>query len=424
MEPEGGSSAAGTVAWSGVRRIAADLVAESQRGLRQRRAAASLAAVAFWWMASDGANIAIPLAAGLLAVIGLWHHRARGFSAPAVSLRRGVIRSHHRERSTAVLAAAGSAMSLLLGAEAGWTAPRSPLPAVLALSVVLHAALSTVELFGGRAVQPNIVFSVAAAVPPVAMLLLGWSVLSGTLALLLPVLAVVISVVDARDVVSWQRQLRQRVWAVKAEVQAVDARHIHQVKNVARLVYDDVESPDARFKAGVRQMVLMLSGLEDSVRSGRDAHARSATEIVAGLRDLDSTVSRSVVVLSDVEPSDLDPSDVELMTFVLGDLISNAVRAESQRTTVEVIAHHEIGGSRIVVTVACECGTPVGPVQEGSSLLHLAGMLALAGGELVLEDGGLPSHRFVAAWPCARLVRTRAVPSGAGRPAEPEVGGE
>jgi signal transduction histidine kinase len=214
--------------------------------------------------------------------------------------------------------------------------------------------------------------------------------------------------VDLWDVTVTERVLATRVWAIRDEVQQVDARQVHQLKNLSRRALDDLEtSPLNATRRTLRRLGIAISASEASMRAGADSSLRGAREVVEAIDRLSLDPDRSVRVVTDLEPRSLSSGDSELLSIVVGDLVSNALEADSGQTDVAVTAYASDEDVCIRIEVTCRCGNPVPSPDEGSSLVSLGRLLAHAGGYLELDDRTGPVHTFRASWPTVTPPRPR-----------------
>jgi hypothetical protein len=202
--------------------------------------------------------------------------------------------------------------------------------------------------------------------------------------------------------------MTQRFHGVRRAVQAVDGGYVHQLKNVARIVYrrsDEIAAGDLRER--VRRLCVAISSTEQMFKSGRGQPARCVEEVVNGILGLDERFAALRNVEADLDPRDLTAGDAELVTIAVGDLCSNAVNAGASRFRVGLRAETAEHGSWLTLEAECVCGKSMPEVPEDSSLMRLATLLHYNRGTFVISDGG-GSHRFTLRWPSTSRPRARA----------------
>jgi signal transduction histidine kinase len=388
-----------------------DLSEEASRALAQRRSATFLAVVTVWWLVSGAAAapLALPILGWVAGMALVVVHRARTTSLLPGSL------TGHRPWSTRL---AATATWLAVTAMTAATIRLDDIEPPYAWGVVgllaIGASLAGLEASAAWTdVQPTrrrVVMALLLAALPLAV-----GAVVGGPAWRLPLalgslIAVAAVIVDLWDVTVTDCVLAARVWAIRDEVQEADARQVHQLKNLSRRALDDLETaPVNATRRTLRRLGIAISAIEASMRAGADSSSRGACEVVEAIDRLSLDPDRSVRVVADVEPRSLSSGDSELLSIVVGDLVSNALEADSGQTDVAVICHWSDEDAHIRIEVTCRCGNPVPPPAEGSSLVSLGRLLAHTGGYLELDDPAGTAHTFRASWPTVTPPQPRAM---------------
>jgi signal transduction histidine kinase len=388
-----------------------DLSEEASRALAQRRSATFLAVVTVWWLVSGAGSppLGLPILGWIAGTALLVAHRARS-TTPLPEALRG-----NRPWSTRLAAtAAWLAVSAMTAATVRLDGIETPYAwgviGLLAIGASLAGLEASAAWTDTRPTQRRVALAVSLASLP-----LGVGALQGGPAWQLPLamgsaIAVAAVLLDLWDVTVTERVLATRVWAIRDEVQEVDARQVHQLKNLSRRALDDLEtSPLNATRRTLRRLGIAISASEASMRAGADSSTRGAREVVEAIDRLSLDPDRSVYVVADLEPRSLSSGDSELLSIVVGDLVSNALEADSGQTDVAVICHWSDKDAHIRIEVTCRCGNPVPPPAEGSSLVSLGRLLAHAGGYLDLDDPTEPVHTFRASWPTVTPPQPRAM---------------
>ena len=198
---------------------------------------------------------------------------------------------------------------------------------------------------------------------------------------------------------STARRLSNQVGSVRRTVQAVDGAHVHQLKNMARIVYrrsGEITSGDLRER--IRRLCVAISSTEQMFKSGQGQSAQCVEEVVNGLLGLDERFEALRHVDADLDLRDLTAGDAELVAIAVGDLCSNAVNAGASRFRVGLRADPAEHGTWLTLEAECVCGRSLPDVPEDSSLMRLATLLHYNRGTFVISDGE-GSHRFTLRWP-------------------------
>lgn len=214
--------------------------------------------------------------------------------------------------------------------------------------------------------------------------------------------------VAERCLTSAARLNAHRIHSVRRAVQAVDGGYVHQLKNIARIVYhrsDEICAGDLRER--VRRLCVAISSTEQMFKGGHGQPARCVEEVVNGLLGVDERFASLRNVDADLDPRDLTSGDAELVAIAVGDLCSNALNAGASRFRVGLRAEAAKHGSWLTLEAECVCGKRLPEVPEDSSLMRLATLLHYNRGTFVICDGG-GSHRFTLRWPSTSRPRARA----------------
>lgn len=198
------------------------------------------------------------------------------------------------------------------------------------------------------------------------------------------------------------------IHATRSATQAVDSQYVHQLKNMARILYrraDEIPSGDLRER--VRRLSVTISSTEHMLKSGQGIPARCVEDVVNGLLGLDERFATLRNVDSDIDFHELTPGDAELIAIAVGDLCSNAVNARASRFRVGLRMEPDDAGHWLVLAAECVCGKAIPEVAEDSSLMRLATLLHYNRGTFVIQDDGC-SHTFTLRWPTTSARRAGA----------------
>jgi hypothetical protein len=210
-----------------------------------------------------------------------------------------------------------------------------------------------------------------------------------------------------------------RTRGIRAAVQAVDARHVHQLKNLARILYlRSDEIADSELRERVRRLSVAISATEQLLKAGGGLPIQGVQEVLDGFLGLDERFARLRHIDADLDPRDLTPGDAELISIAAGDLCSNAVNAQASSFTIGLRSQEAPSGNWLVLQAHCVCGKPLPDIPEDSSLMRLAGLLHSNGGSFVItEKEG--QHTFELRWPTSSTPRARPLPDGSPDPRRP-----
>lgn len=206
------------------------------------------------------------------------------------------------------------------------------------------------------------------------------------------------------------RLVRDRSSQLRAAVQQVDAHQVHQIKNIARLLYDRAEEiTEPALREAATRLSLAVSSTEKLLKAGRGLPARCVEDLVDGLIGLDDKATDVCVVEADLDPRDLAPGDADLLMIAVTNLTSNALRAHATAFHVGLTAEPTRQGSRLQLRAACSCGRTLteSDIAEDSSLMRLAALLKRSGGSFVITDNARGTHEFLLEWPTLTRPRPR-----------------
>lgn len=206
------------------------------------------------------------------------------------------------------------------------------------------------------------------------------------------------------------RLVRDRSSQLRAAVQQVDAHQVHQIKNIARVLYDRAEEiTEPGLREAAKRLSLAVSSTEKLLKAGRGLPARCVEDLVDGLIGLDDKAADVCVVEADLDPRDLAPGDADLLMIAVTNLTSNALRAHATVFRVGLTAEPTMQGSCLRLHAACSCGRTLtdSDMSKDSSLMRLAVLLERTGGSFVVTDDARGTHEFLLEWPTLSRPRPR-----------------
>lgn len=210
---------------------------------------------------------------------------------------------------------------------------------------------------------------------------------------------------------------RGRADALRRSVRAIDAKHLHYVKNFVRPVSDgirelhdgdvaDVDELVGYLKQRVEALWVTVVATEVLLKQDQALDFLGATEAMAVMVG-DAPRYTGFSVASDLEPSQVAPRDRELILLTVTDLTSNAMKAGAQTFRVDVRAAEDpVNGGRIRLAATCDCDGTGELIPEGSSLASLRGLVRRSGGGMEASYDG-PVHRYLIEWPTLTVPEAR-----------------
>jgi hypothetical protein len=205
-----------------------------------------------------------------------------------------------------------------------------------------------------------------------------------------------------------RRSIDRHIRSLKRAIRYADSRHIHQLKNVARPIYAQVqEVNDRSLRHRIRRLTTAISSMERLFAVNAALGSNAVGEVLAGLRGLDDAFL-DYVVTADLEPADLPEGDQEMIAVAVGDLAANAFKARASRFTIGLTAQRTDNGSLLEIRATCQCPRAFPHrVPPGSSLAGLANMVVGSRGSFVVDGAGSTTHTFVLRWPSIATPRPR-----------------
>ena len=196
--------------------------------------------------------------------------------------------------------------------------------------------------------------------------------------------------------------IRLRSGAMRRAVQDADSHHVHQLKNLARSLYEQHQEITPSFMGErVRDLAIAIAATENMLKAGSPLPNRGVTEILSGLVGIDDSFAALREVTEEVDPETITPVDAEMLLIAVGDLASNAIKANADRFTVGVRATPEPYGSMLTLTATCKCATVLRSrqISDDSSLMRLASKVESIRGKFLLAEDGTGCHTFTLCWP-------------------------